>query len=458
VIIALGIALLVGSAEAAPRVVVITADAQPAEMEIARAELEAAQLDGRVMTQLELPLAGAVALLDTARRDAAGALEKARAAFVRTDYAGCRQIADALPATWGGDPRVARGLAQLSLIAAQCGDKQGYERAAAREAHLELDPARWSPDVRAAYERAVTARDGGAHGMLFVGSEPAGAGIWLDGEPAGHTPVRLRTTAGEHAVLLLADGSVPVGRTIEVHADKLTTLVAPLVPLAGNERLGALRLAVEAGEDPGGPTLADAARRLDADAVAVVRATGPEIVRAVVAGPGVGWAAFEQRGQRLGALRRVVADLGRHVRGECGLVHTPPERAHAGGTLELSAQAGACLAKVRAAHRLTGGNWTADAAALANGTAHLQLTLPSSDHATVLEYFLAGETARGNVAAQAGTQTAPLRIPVDADVPLGRPWYKKWWVWTLAGVAVAGAGVAIYVATAPGTDARLGGP
>src|SRR5262249_53914726 len=293
-------ALLLGSAvaHAARRVVVITAAPTPADLEVTRAELEGGQLETRVLAAAELPLSGELRALDAARREAEATLEKARGAFVRTNYAEGRAIAGGFDPTglaWGGDARVARVLAQLALVAAQGGDRQGFDRAVARYPRLELDPARWSPDVRAGYERALAARENGPHGTLFVGSEPAGAAVLVDGESVGRTPLRMRIVAGEHAILILQDASAPIHRAVEVQPDGPPRRPAPLAPRADEERWGALRLAGEAGEDPGARARADAARRLDADAVAVVRPAAGGGVRGVAGGSGVGWAAFEQR-------------------------------------------------------------------------------------------------------------------------------------------------------------------
>jgi len=56
--------------------------------------------------------------------------------------------------------------------------------------------------------------------------------------------------------------------------------------------------------------------------------------------------------------------------------------------------------------------------------------------APVLEYYiLAGDDA-GNLSYE-GTRQAPLSATVKQGV-VTRPWYKKWWVWTIAAVVVAG--------------------
>lgn len=49
----------------------------------------------------------------------------------------------------------------------------------------------------------------------------------------------------------------------------------------------------------------------------------------------------------------------------------------------------------------------------------------------------------------------PSESPRRAVAP--RPWYRRWWVWTLAGVVVAGAAVGIGLAASPSGDRRVNG-
>lgn len=87
-------------------------------------------------------------------------------------------------------------------------------------------------------------------------------------------------------------------------------------------------------------------------------------------------------------------------------------------------------------------------------------TIPAhhrSDRA--IEYFIQAEDTSGNIALR-GAAFEPMRIAdpsiVDPSLvpkkeepaarlimktptPSGKPWYKKWWVWTLAGAVIVGA-------------------
>ena len=72
-----------------------------------------------------------------------------------------------------------------------------------------------------------------------------------------------------------------------------------------------------------------------------------------------------------------------------------------------------------------------------------------------LQYY--AEVREGDrVLAHAATADSPLDVrvnvhgpgaPHDDDPRAEKPFYKKWWFWTIAGVAVAGAATAVYVGT-----------
>jgi hypothetical protein len=436
-------------------VVVVTTATGGAELEVARAELEAARLDGQLTDLGALPLRGEMAALAAARQAAEAGLAEARADFLATRYAAALarvRRAEEQTAAWAGDPRTARALAQAELVAAQCGDREAWARAAAHAPRLELDPAAFSPDVRSAFQAARAARARAPQGTLLVGTEPTGASVFVDGELVGRTPLSTPVAAGPHMLLVMGDGRLPVSSAATIPAGSSATVALELSPLTGEEELGALRLLVETGAEPGAQALAGAARRLDADAVVVVRPSGAQAVHAVVAGPVIGWAAFEQRGDgggRLAALRRALADVGRHVRGECSFEHLPPERGRAGSALTLGTRSGQCVAHVRGAWRAGGRIWSPL-------RSDQPLLLPSSPRPFVLEYWLLAESARGSLVGEAGSERAPLRVPIEPDRPARtKSWYRNWWVWAIVGAGIAAGATTLYLLTAPGTDARL---
>jgi tRNA A-37 threonylcarbamoyl transferase component Bud32 len=55
-------------------------------------------------------------------------------------------------------------------------------------------------------------------GVLFITSTPAGAAIYIDGKPSGHTPATLHLTAGTHQ-LLVANGSLQREDTVQIQID-----------------------------------------------------------------------------------------------------------------------------------------------------------------------------------------------------------------------------------------------
>ena len=76
-----------------------------------------------------------------------------------------------------------------------------------------------------------------------------------------------------------------------------------------------------------------------------------------------------------------------------------------------------------------------------------------------IDYYVRALAPHGGVLAESGTPALPFRLQVAAP-PLavaggggaatgeGKPWYKRWWVWTIAGgVALAAGGTAAYVGT-----------
>jgi hypothetical protein len=82
--------------------------------------------------------------------------------------------------------------------------------------------------------------------------------------------------------------------------------------------------------------------------------------------------------------------------------------------------------------------------------------LPSSRRGYVLEYYLLGENPLGAVVGGLRDRADPLRVPVEGD---RGGWYRRWWIWTLAGVVTAGAiATGVVLGTRPAPDARLVGP
>jgi tetratricopeptide (TPR) repeat protein len=97
-----------------------------------------------------------------------------------------------------GQVYAAKGDEQLALGAFQLARRLAPDKPA-------LDPARYRPQVVALYDRAGDA-DAGT-GSFHVVSEPPGASVFVDGKPAGVSPLELTGLgAGEHYLGLALDG------------------------------------------------------------------------------------------------------------------------------------------------------------------------------------------------------------------------------------------------------------
>ena len=73
---------------------------------------------------------------------------------------------------------------------------------------------------------------------------------------------------------------------------------------------------------------------------------------------------------------------------------------------------------------------------------HQRVMLPAPG-AQVVELHLVGYDARGNEVLRWASPESPREIALS----LPTPWYQKWWVWALAGTAVAaGTATGVYFA------------
>lgn len=76
-----------------------------------------------------------------------------------------------------------------------------------------------------------------------------------------------------------------------------------------------------------------------------------------------------------------------------------------------------------------------------------RVVLPAFDAtaATAVELYLRAYDAAGNEVLDWASPERPRELPLRWDPPA--PWYRKWWVWAIAGTAVAGlTGVVVYAA------------
>ncbi len=105
-----------------------------------------------------------------------------------------------------------------------------------------LDPARYRPQIVSLYDKAG-ASPGAAAGSFNVITEPPGAAVWLDGRPAGASPIELTGLApGEHYLGLSLDGHVPRNERIVVGKDARAEQSYLLARLPAEQRARALRV------------------------------------------------------------------------------------------------------------------------------------------------------------------------------------------------------------------------
>src|SRR5262249_17258523 len=116
-------ALFSSLALATPRVALITVGGSS---EVARAEVESVGLQALPLPPV--PPAGRLVALGEERTRLTQAVDDARQAFIATRFADARAIAERAEreAQFRGEPEVARRLAELSVMAALCGDKDGF--------------------------------------------------------------------------------------------------------------------------------------------------------------------------------------------------------------------------------------------------------------------------------------------------------------------------------------------
>jgi hypothetical protein len=81
-------------------------------------------------------------------------------------------------------------------------------------------------------------------------SEPTGADIWIDGQPAGAAPLSMTLDAGAHYVSAVTEGSAPRLEKPVLRAGEDTRVSLLLARLAPEERARQARAALAAGRTP----------------------------------------------------------------------------------------------------------------------------------------------------------------------------------------------------------------
>ncbi len=122
--------------------------------------------------------------------------------------------------------------ATLAYNAARSLELGGRSAEAARlyRRYLALAP---QAEDRAEVEALVAAPEGLAPNTskgLILSSDPTGAQVWLDGDPAGTTPLEVELSAGEYQLEVQAEGHHPARRPVHVEADAALELHLTLTP------------------------------------------------------------------------------------------------------------------------------------------------------------------------------------------------------------------------------------
>lgn len=230
-------ALLAGLATAAP----VTAGAAPRRIAILNAgegaaaaatvrtalaaEKELAPLEpGDLSRALEQTLP-AESPVDRALGEAADLLTAARTALAGFEHAQARRAlsaAESVLLSVVPEPRVVELLADLQFQAGLVHlreQNRGLAIDAFRLVHglapsrPALDPARYPPEVVSALDAAR--KPLGAAATLRVTTAFDGAQVFVDGAPAGATPLDVSIGAGPHYLVVAADGRVPRGQRVD---------------------------------------------------------------------------------------------------------------------------------------------------------------------------------------------------------------------------------------------------
>jgi tetratricopeptide (TPR) repeat protein len=174
-------------------------------------------------------------------------------------------------------------------------------------------------------------------------------------------------------------------------------------------------------------------------------------------------------------IRRPLAEVLSDWAGRPGLtvLHRPPERPRSGKPLRLAVEVIEdplqMVQRLRVVYRPPGVSRSARFVGGVRSGQQIAVDLPipaAPIEGGVLRYHLELLDRQQNIVARLGSAGQPYRLaetsepstqPTAAATPT--PWYRRWWVWTLAGVVVAGATAAAVVAatSAPErSDVRVG--
>jgi len=168
-----------------------------------------------------------------------------------------------------------------------------------------------------------------------------------------------------------------------------------------------------------------------------------------------------QEGAAFEAARKTVAP------GGLRLVQAPLGEAAPGLPANIDVKVEGDSEKLVAALELGYRNTDTGAFLTARATPPAKLSVPgvSLTPGARIDYYVRALDEHGGVLAESGTPTLPFRLQVAVPEELAdrqaarRPkaWYQKWWVWTIAGAVIIGAGGTAYAVTRPESEMVIRG-
>lgn len=203
---------------------------------------------------------------------AAPLVDEARGRYIRLDFAGAVQSAEAAIERYRAEPALVRdarrlldahvyaALANLELGKAQK-TQEHLTAALVLKPDLQLSEADFSPTAILAVEKARAAlNNSGAKGTLSVTTSPAFGKVKVDGKELGEAPLTSpEIFAGWHYVDASLDGFLPQSAWVEVKKDGAASLELTLAPNVADELKQKLAEAILVGE---GNKVEDLARQL----------------------------------------------------------------------------------------------------------------------------------------------------------------------------------------------------
>jgi hypothetical protein len=132
---------------------------------------------------------------------------------------------------------------------------------------FELDRKKFPQDYLALRAQVATSRNAQLRGNINVKTRPAGARVFLDGDPQGHTPTQLQTLPiGKHLLRVERPGFKLHGQLVEVTPEDSEVSI-DLTPTAAYKAFDGVldKLANEARGEKGGPTMTSIGKTLSLD-------------------------------------------------------------------------------------------------------------------------------------------------------------------------------------------------